>query len=47
MIGVPLHTHNETTRYPQPTGMVELLEKRGFRIDRPHEPGNIHFEKYW
>jgi hypothetical protein len=19
----------------------------GLRIDRPYEPGNIHFEKYW
>ena len=19
----------------------------GFQIDQPHEPGNIHFEKYW
>lgn len=47
MIGVPLHTHNESTRYPTPTGMVELLEKRGFEIDRPSEPGNVHFEKYW
>lgn len=47
MIGVPLHTHDESKRYPHPIGMVELLEKRGFRIDRPHEPGNVHFEKYW
>jgi hypothetical protein len=27
--------------------MVEVLERRGFQVDRPHEPGNIHFEKYW
>jgi len=47
MIGVPLHTHNEATRYPKPTGMIELLEKRGFKIDRADEPGNIHLEKYW
>lgn len=47
MIGVPLHTHDKSQRYPQPTGMVELLENRGFIVDRPHEPGNIYFEKYW
>ena len=44
MIGIPLHTHDSTRRYPQPKGMVENL---GFRVDRPHERGNIHFEKYW
>ncbi|MGD9858323.1 MAG: ferredoxin--NADP reductase, partial [Planctomycetaceae bacterium] len=47
MIGVPLHTHDPARRYPQPTGMVELLERRGFQVDQPHEPGNIHFERYW
>jgi ferredoxin--NADP+ reductase len=47
MIGVPRHTHDSRLRYPQPLGMIELLERRGFRIDQPHDPGNIHFEKYW
>ena len=47
MVGVPLHTENQFQRYPQPTGMIELLEKRGFKIDRTDEPGQIHFEKYW
>jgi ferredoxin--NADP+ reductase len=47
MIGVPRHTHDEGKRYPKPMGMVEVLEKRGFHVDQPHEPGNIHFEKYW
>jgi len=47
MIGVPHHTHDPATRYPIPRGMVEVLEQRGFTIDQPHEPGNIHFEKYW
>jgi len=47
MIGVPLHTSDEAKRYPKPTGMIELLEKRGFKIDRPGDPGQIHFEKYW
>ena len=47
MIGVPRQTHDPEKRYPKPTGMVELLERRGFRVDRPHEPGDVHFEKYW
>lgn len=47
MIGVPHRTHVPEKRYPQPTGMVELLEKQGFQVDQPHEPGNIHFERYW
>jgi ferredoxin--NADP+ reductase len=47
MIGVPRQTHDSAQRYPQPTGMVEVLEVRGLRVDQPHEPGNIHFEKYW
>ncbi len=47
MIGVPHHTHAPASRHPKPTGLVEVLERRGFCVDRPHEPGNIHFEKYW
>ena len=47
MIGLPARTRGQPPRYPKPTGMVELLEKRGFQIDRAGEPGNIHFEKYW
>ncbi len=47
LVGVPLHTHDETVRYPKPTGMIELLENRGFTIDRANDPGNLHFEKYW
>lgn len=50
MIGAP--TKNRETGqsvYPQPTGVVELLEQRGFQVDRPREKlkGNIHFEEYW
>jgi ferredoxin--NADP+ reductase len=47
MIGVPRRTGDRGDGYPLPTGMVEVLERRGFTIDRPHAPGNIHFEKYW
>lgn len=46
MIGVPQHTH-ALRFYPQPTGMVEILEQLGFHLDEPHRPGNLHVEKYW
>jgi ferredoxin/flavodoxin---NADP+ reductase len=46
MIGAPQHAH-ALRFYPRPTGMVEILEGRGFRLDEPHHRGNIHLEKYW
>jgi ferredoxin--NADP+ reductase len=50
MIGIP-DTNKETGErlYPQPPGVIEILERRGFRVDdlRNKIPGNIHFEKYW
>jgi ferredoxin--NADP+ reductase len=50
MIGVP--TRDAATGqwvYPSPPGVVELLERRGFQVDRPQAKmkGNIHFEEYW
>jgi ferredoxin--NADP+ reductase len=35
--------------YPQPVGVVELLERRGFHLDQPavKKVGNIHVEEYW
>jgi ferredoxin--NADP+ reductase len=48
MIGIP-HTDRTTgaREYPKPRGVVEILEQRGFQVDQPRKPGNIHFEKYW
>ena len=46
MIGLPEEVDGET-RFPDPTGVIELLVERGFTIDRRGEPGNIHFEEYW
>ncbi len=48
MIGIP-HLNRATGQheYPEPTGVVEILERRGFEIDEYHAPGNLHFEKYW
>jgi ferredoxin--NADP+ reductase len=50
MIGVP--TKNKETgerEYPQPPGVIEILEKRGFTTDNAAQKikGNIHFEEYW
>lgn len=50
MIGVPVKDRTTGQRaYPQPVGVIELLEKRGFRVDQPQVKmkGNIHFEEYW
>ncbi|MFT5325021.1 MAG: ferredoxin--NADP+ reductase [Planctomycetaceae bacterium] len=47
MLGVPKDDESGVPRYPEPTGMVELLTKRGFTIETPHSAGNLHFEKYW
>jgi hypothetical protein len=35
--------------YPQPPGVVEILEQRGFQLDQPSVKlkGNIHVEEYW
>ncbi|MBI3461479.1 MAG: ferredoxin--NADP reductase [Planctomycetes bacterium] len=47
MIGIPKKGPDGQHHYPQPTGVIELLESRGFKADRTREPGNIHFEQYW
>jgi ferredoxin--NADP+ reductase len=50
MIGVPTKDKDTGERvYPTPTGVIEILEKRGFHTDQPQIKfkGNIHFEEYW
>jgi ferredoxin--NADP+ reductase len=50
MIGVPSKDKDTGQRvYPQPPGVVEILEQRGFLADQPQikVKGNIHFEEYW
>jgi ferredoxin--NADP+ reductase len=50
MIGVPVVDRTTGVKtYPQPPGVVEILERRGFAIDQPSikVKGNIHFEEYW
>jgi ferredoxin--NADP+ reductase len=50
MIGVPLRDKETgATTYPQPVGVIEVLEARGFRTDVSATKfrGNVHFEEYW
>jgi ferredoxin--NADP+ reductase len=50
MIGVPTKSKETGERtYPQPTGVIEVLENRGFQADQPQIKfkGNLHFEEYW
>ena len=47
MIGIPHTEEDGSHAYPQPTGVIEILERRGFHTDERGRRGNIHFEKYW
>lgn len=50
MIGVPVKNRETGAReYPQPPGVIEILEHRGFQADNAAAKlkGNIHFEEYW
>jgi ferredoxin--NADP+ reductase len=50
MIGVPDKDRDTGAKvYPQPTGVIEILEQRGFKADQANIKfkGNIHFEEYW
>jgi ferredoxin--NADP+ reductase len=50
MIGVPVKDPaTGQRRYPEPLGVIEILEKRGFQADNAAAKikGNIHFEEYW
>jgi ferredoxin--NADP+ reductase len=50
MIGVPTKDRETGQRIlPQPAGVIEILEQRGFQVDQPQVKikGTIHFEEYW
>lgn len=50
MIGVPQRDRlTGAVTYPQPPGVIEILEARGFRADvsATKFKGNVHFEEYW
>lgn len=46
MIGLP-QSVDGMPQFPAQTGVLELLTRRGFQLDRPGHPGNIHIEEYW
>ena len=46
MIGLPEEVDGEL-RYPEVTGVVELLAAKGFTLDHRKTRGNVHFEEYW
>jgi ferredoxin--NADP+ reductase len=50
MIGVPTKDKETGARvYPEPLGVIEILERRGFVTDNAAAKvkGNVHFEEYW
>jgi len=47
MIGLPEHPRRRVGPMRSTRGMIQLLEEAGFQIDRPQQPGNVHFERYW
>ena len=50
MIGVPTRDKETGAKhYPAPTGVIEILEQRGFQSDVSaiKFKGNVHFEEYW
>ena len=47
MIGLPQRHEDGAWTFPESRGMAEILIERGFVLDQPHQPGNIHYEKYW
>jgi ferredoxin--NADP+ reductase len=50
MIGIPYKDKaSGAWKYPEPLGVIEVLERRGFKADNPtvRVEGTVHFEKYW
>src|SRR5581483_4442917 len=48
MIGLPTEdAETGELTYPTPTGVVEILTKRGFTLDHRKAKGNLHYEEYW
>lgn len=47
MVGLAKSHDSAASDPAKPMGMVRLLERRGFRLDQPRVPGNIHVEQYW
>jgi ferredoxin--NADP+ reductase len=46
MIGAA-RQHESAGPMAQSGSMLDLLLQRGFQVDEPKRPGNVHFERYW
>lgn len=44
MVGLGRHGVSDTV--VEPTGMLEIFQRRGFRLDNANLPGNLHCERY-
>ena len=47
MIGLPQQTEDGSIQFPEQVGVSQLLDERGFTIDRRKQRGNVHYEEYW
>jgi ferredoxin--NADP+ reductase len=49
MIGVKVKNAAGELTYPEPLGVIEVLERKGFVADNAtiKLKGNVHFEEYW
>ena len=47
MIGPPRPGHSLQPQKLSRPGMLQILESRGFTVDKPRQPGNVHYESYW
>ena len=47
MIGIPKKQKDGSYVYPETRGVIEILEKVGFKADQRKIDGNIHYEEYW
>jgi ferredoxin--NADP+ reductase len=47
MIGLPKWDEDGSMTFPEPVGVCELLDRRGFTIDHLRERGNVHYEEFW
>ncbi len=46
MIGLPDWKQPQPA-FPERLGVAQLLNDRGYRLDRRGDVGNVHYEEYW
>lgn len=47
MLGIPKVRDGKKIWPEGKTGVIQIMEERGFEMDYGHHKGNIHYEKYW